>query len=233
MENLCFWLFNFYFWQMKIVITSATKFEVRPLKELVKSKDWQNIRFHDAGVGILQSTFSIQKMMWAEKPDFIIQVGIAGTFDLNCILGDVVLVEEEFLGSCGVEENGEWLDIFNLNLLQPNYAPFQKTGLKNPFTEKYNLLQLPAIKAITIDEISTNKERIDKLKNKYECKIESMEGAALHYCGLQYQIPFLQIRGVSNYVGERNKQNWKIDEAINNACQKVFKLLGILSQVEL
>jgi futalosine hydrolase len=41
-----------------------------------------------------------------------------------------------------------------------------------------------------------------------------MEGAAFHYIGIMKSIPFIQIRGISNFVGERNKKNWKIDEAI-------------------
>lgn len=214
---------------MKIIITSATRFEVQALKELVAKNGEQNIQFHESGVGILQSTFSIQRMMLEEEPNLVIQVGIAGTFDAAPVLGDVVIVKEEFLGSCGVEEDGDWQDIFDLNLCKPNNFPFQKSGLKTPFLDKLNLLHLPEVRGITIDEISTKSNRIEKLKTKYQSCIETMEGAALHYCGLQYQIPFLQIRGISNYVGERDKQHWQLKEAINNVCEKTFEMLRALN----
>lgn len=210
---------------MKIIITSATKFEVEALKDSVMQNSGQNIQFHESGVGIMQSTFSIQKMMLVEKPNLVIQVGIAGTFDAKYGLGDVVIVNEEFLGSCGVEENGDWQDIFDLKLCESNKFPFQNLGLKNPFLKKFNLLHLPLVKGVTIDEISTKPHRIENLKTKYQCCIETMEGAALHYCGLQYQIPFLQIRGISNYVGERNKQHWRLKDSINNVCVKAFEIL--------
>ena len=45
-------------------------------------------------------------------------------------------------------------------------------------------------------------------------EIESMEWAALHYVGLMEKIPFLQIRSLSNFAGERDKGKWKIKEAI-------------------
>jgi nucleoside phosphorylase len=41
-------------------------------------------------------------------------------------------------------------------------------------------------------------------------------------------IPFIQIRGISNFVGERNKKNWKIDEAIlayTKACNSLLQQL--------
>ena len=213
---------------MNIYITSATSFEVQPLKELVEKNRLQHIHFHTSGVGILQSCFSIQKMIVEQKPDLIIQAGIAGTFDEQGVPGEVVLVKEEYSGTCGVEENNEWKDIFDLNLSDKNNFPFSEKRLINPFLKEYNLIHLKEVSAITIDEISTDKNRIQQLKNKYNPFLESMEGAPLHYCALQYHIPFLQIRGISNYVGERDKAFWKIKDAIENVCEKSFELIGII-----
>ena len=214
---------------MNIIIISATPFEAQPLQEKVAENGLKNIYFHISGVGILQSCFSIQKIITEQKPDFIIQIGIAGSYDKQRFLGDVAVVEEEFLGSCGVEENGEWKDIFDLKFGNKNQFPFEKSGLKNPFLETYNLLHLPEVKAVTVDEITTAQSRIQQLKNKYNPSLESMEGASLHYCASQYNIPFLQMRGISNYTGERNKTNWKIKDAIQNVCEKGFELLRKLN----
>jgi futalosine hydrolase len=41
-------------------------------------------------------------------------------------------------------------------------------------------------------------------------------------------IPFIQIRGISNYVGERNKQQWKIKEALYAATEACHLLLDQL-----
>jgi nucleoside phosphorylase len=38
-------------------------------------------------------------------------------------------------------------------------------------------------------------------------------------------IPFIQIRGISNEVGERNKENWKIKEAMHAAAVACHDLL--------
>ena len=52
-----------------------------------------------------------------------------------------------------------------------------------------------------------------------------MEGASLHFIGRDLTIPFMQIRAVSNYVGERDKTKWKIDLAISNLHNELTKLL--------
>jgi futalosine hydrolase len=55
-----------------------------------------------------------------------------------------------------------------------------------------------------------------------------MEGAALHYIGLLEKIPFLQIRSLSNFIGERNKAKWKMKEAIaalNRELQRILMKL--------
>lgn len=214
---------------MKIYITSATPFEVQPLKELIQKNNLNNIHFHTSGVGILQSCFSIQNMIIEQKPDLIIQVGIAGSFDEQCIMSEVVVVKEEYSGSCGVEENNDWKDIFDLDLSGKNAFPFSEKKLINPFLEEYNLLRLKEVSAITVDEITTGKKRIAQLKEKYNPFLESMEGASLHYCALQYHIPFLQIRGISNYVGERDKSKWRIKDAIQNVCEKSFELITLIN----
>jgi futalosine hydrolase len=52
-----------------------------------------------------------------------------------------------------------------------------------------------------------------------------MEGAALHYVCLMEKIPFLQIRSISNYIGERNKKNWNMKESIINLNKELIRLL--------
>jgi futalosine hydrolase len=76
-----------------------------------------------------------------------------------------------------------------------------------------------------VNEITTSKKRIDYYINTYSPELESMEGAAFHYCCLMKEIPFVQIRGVSNYIGERDKKNWKIETALHRVCSSVQQLI--------
>ena len=209
-----------------ILIVSATEMEITTAKE--KLNDYSNIAFHITGVGMLAAAVSLTKLALTYKPNLIIQVGIAGCFDTSIDLGKVVLVRQEILGDTGVEENGEWKDLFKIKFIALDDAPFTNGRLISRYLSSYNLSQLPEVTALTVNEITTRPERIAQLKYLYNPTIESMEGAALHYVCNDLNIPYLQIRGLSNYIGERDKSKWLIKEAVENANKVLIEtVLGI------
>lgn len=218
---------------MRVFITAATIDEWMPsfleMNPLYTSESHRlKIMFHQGGVGLLANAVSLMKLAFEEKPDLIMQVGIAGCFDSAAKLGNVFVVKEDLLGDTGVEEDGKWKDIFDLKLEKPGYPPFEKKRLPNNHLEKYNLLRLPEVTSITVNEVSTKEDRIQQLVKKYNPVLESMEGAALHYVCRDMNIPFLQMRAISNYIGERDKTKWKITEAIGNLNQTVLKYVDKL-----
>lgn len=221
---------------MKIVITAATTSEWMPCfvninKLYTEESIRYHVSFHQSGVGMVASCFSLTKMIMEDKPDLIIQAGIAGCFDESVKLGNVFVIGNEVLGDMGVEEDGEWRDIFNLKLEKSNYPPYKKRRLPNQHISRFNLLKLKAVNGVTVNEISTRKKRIKQLKNYYEPVTESMEGAALHYVCRCMQIPFIQMRAISNYVGERNKKKWAIPLAIGNLNEHLISYIEKLHQL--
>jgi futalosine hydrolase len=155
------------------------------------------------------------------KPDLIIQIGIAGSFNPNLVLGTAVTVRQEMLADMGVYETDGYHDIFELGLAEENVPPLEQGAIVNHHDYLIESASLPAVSAVSVNEISTSAEKINVFAEKYKADIESMEGAALHYVCAMQQIPFIQIRGISNLVGERDKTKWKIPEsmlAATNAC---------------
>lgn len=222
---------------MRIIVTAATIGEWMPgfvnLNPLYTGESQRlKIRFHQSGVGMLASAVSLTRLVSEEKPDLIIQIGVAGTFNLQQTLGKTVVVKDEILGDMGVEEDGKWKDLFDLKLEKSSYHPFEKRKLPNPWLATYNLLNSPEVTAITVNEISTNQDRINQLIRKYDPQIESMEGAALHFICREANIPFLQMRAISNYVGERNKANWKMKEAIETLNECLLKYIDKLYKIK-
>ena len=211
---------------MKVVITSATNFETVGIKPLLHPGF--DVIFHKSGVGLLSSTFSLTKIVYDEQPDLLIQAGIAGCFNANITLGKVVVVKDEFLGDTGVEENGVFKDIFDLGLETKDGHPYFDKRLRNEGLSTLNLLRLQEVVSITINEVTTRPERIKQLQKKYVPVIESMEGAALHYVALQTKTPFIQIRAISNYIGERDKTKWKMKTALENLQNIVVKYMDEL-----
>lgn len=221
---------------MRVIITAATVAEWMPsfleMDHLYTGESQRlKVQFHQSGVGMLASAVSITRMAIEDKPDLIIQAGIAGCFDKSMALGKVVVVSDEALADTGVEEEGKWKDLFDLKLEKSSYHPFEKRKLPNPWLSKFNLLKLPEVSGVTVNQISTNTDRIQQLQKKYSPLLESMEGAALHYVCREANIPFLQIRAISNYIGERNKANWQMKEAISNLNEVLVKYVEKLYKI--
>ena len=218
---------------MRVIITAATHGEWMPSFQKINPKYVGNskrfsVGFHESGIGMLASSISLMKMFTQETPTLIIQVGIAGSFDKKIPLGKVFVVNNDFAGDIGVIENKVWKDLFDMKLDKPNDAPYEKKSLPNPWLNQFNLLKLPTKKGVTVNTISTDKKQIQLLGGRYKAVLESMEGASLHYMGRDLTIPFIQIRAVSNYVGERDKSKWKIQEAIYNLNETLLEYLDAL-----
>ncbi len=218
---------------MRIIISAATNGEWMPSFQKINPAYAGNnkrfsVGFHESGIGMLASSVSLMKMFTQETPSLIIQIGIAGCFDKKIPLGKVFAVKDDFVGDIGVMENKVWKDLYDLKLDKPNDPPYEKKSLPNPWLQQYNLLKLPTKKAVTVNTISSEKSKIDLYSGRYKATLESMEGAALHYIGRDLHAPFIQLRAVSNYVGERNKAKWKMQEAIYNLNETLLQFLDEL-----
>ncbi|MCY7421302.1 MAG: futalosine hydrolase [Chitinophagaceae bacterium] len=219
--------------KMKIAVVAATPFELmhieKQARQLPNFRDSVQVTFHTTGVGILASTYQLTMLVKNLQPDIIIQAGIAGSFDVNLPIGNIVVVEKEYNGDVGVVENDAFKDVFDMKLVEANEFPFEVKALVNPWLKNLNLLTFKEINGVTVNEITTSHDRITQLKQKYNCSIESMEGAALHYVCLQTNTPFMQVRAISNYVGERNKTKWNIKLALDQLAHSTASLIQLLA----
>jgi len=200
---------------MKMLITAATKMEIQPLMDGKESiKTGADIVFHTSGIGMMATTFSLAKAIEQHKPALVVQAGIAGCFDNTITFGSVVVVGKEYMADMGVTEHHQWKDVFDLNLSDSNEFPFSNKQLINPNIPEFNVLKSPVVTGVSVNTITTDQKHIQQILQHYHPYLESMEGAALHYVCLKNCIPFIQIRSISNLVGERDKKKWKLKESI-------------------
>lgn len=215
---------------MNCLVVSATVLEIKPFIQHCRTTaklDYIDLQldFLITGVGSLNTSYAIMKHLQVKKPDIIIMAGIAGALDKSLELGSVVTVKQESLADLGVQEKDGYKDVFDLKLLPANDFPFKQKRLSNPFSVLMERTKLPLVGSVTVNQITTAKKTAALYQSKYKAKIENMEGAALHLVGVKENIPFVQIRSISNYVGERNKQKWKLKEAVQNLNAELIRLV--------
>jgi len=202
---------------MNKLVIAATQMEIKPLMSAHFEAD-----FLITGVGTPATVYNLLKKIAYKKYDFILQVGVAGSFKEFFKLGDVVFVKSDCFADLGAIENKKFHSIFDLNFNGLNEFPFKKGMLENEFIMQ---LSLKEAKGITVNCLTDEMEQIGILQGKYQADVESMEGAALHFVCLQEGIPFLQIRGISNFVGEREKSKWQLEAAIENSNHAALKII--------
>lgn len=205
--------------KMQILVTAATEMEIMPFIETGSATD-----VLITGVGVPAVLYHLQKRMQQIEYDLIIQAGIAGTYNNAFKPGEVVFVKQDTFGDMGMEEKENFVSLFDSGLTDKNEFPFTGGWLIN--SETMNMpLNLQAVKAITINKVSDSELQKQQYINQFNADIESMEGAALHYVCLQENIPFIQLRSISNFVGERNRDKWKMKEAIENLNMQLQQLI--------
>jgi futalosine hydrolase len=211
---------------MNTLVIAATAKEIAPFLNYYRDNEsLANTDVLITGIGLTAATYHLTRQLQLKKPQLVIQAGIAGCFNKNISLGTVFTIKQDAIADEGVTEQKKLRSIFDLGLANSNSHPFKKGLLINANTALIKKAGLQSVNSISINQVSTARVSIEHYHKKFKPVLESMEGAALHYVCLMEKVPFLQIRAVSNYIGERNKKKWQLKEAIINVNNELITLL--------
>ncbi len=223
----------------KILLVSATEEEIRPFLSLLiptpsqennvlKSFYYKGMEI-DAlctGAGMVTTSYHLTKALLKKKYDFAINAGIAGSFDKNLQYGTVVHVVSDMFPELGAEDDDKFLPAHEINLLNPDTLPFNKGQLHSSRLIKSKVLAgLPEACGITVNTVHGNEQSIKKTMKLFSPQVETMEGAAFMFVCIIENIPFAQVRSISNYVEKRNKSAWKIPLAIDRLNEKLKEII--------
>jgi futalosine hydrolase len=208
---------------MNILVTFPTDLEA----SLFLKKSFKNVDVAVTGVGVPSTIYQLQKILAKTSYQLIIQAGICGSFNLDELpIGASCSVEKDVFADLGIIANDSFLSINELGFAHKDETNFKDGWLVNngAILDK---IDLPRCNAITVNTIVENNQQSILFIKKYTPQIESMEGAALHYVCLLQQVSFVQLRTVSNAVGEKDKSKWNFDLAIQNMTDALLNIISI------
>jgi len=219
---------------MSILLIAATTFEIEPTLQLLENKgfviDDTEVDVLITGIGPVNTTYLLTVALAKGKYSLAIQAGIAGSFNYGDVpAGKTVLVKCDAFGDLGTEEKGVFTTVFDAGFAGKNHPPYTDGWLINPHS-LLNNTALPVVKSVTINKVSDSVVQKEQLIKTFSPQIESMEGAAFHYVCLQQNTPFLQIRSISNDVGERDKSKWAMKEAVEDLNKELQKILTAINE---
>jgi len=209
-----------------ILVAAATAKEINPFIKATRTGSFTNIDILITGIGLTASTYHLTRQLALKKYDLVIQPGVAGCFDSTINLGQVVAVKQDAIADQSVIELQKLKTLFDLNLVPQDQYPYKKGWLINPNKDVLKKTRLTIVKGVSVNQISTSKQMIKFYREVFAPVTESMEGAAFHYVCLMEGVPFLQIRSISNYIGERNKKKWNMMDSIVNLNEALIRIIN-------
>jgi futalosine hydrolase len=206
--------------------------EARPLRALLEREAppfRAAIRITGAGkaAAALETALAIAEA----APALTVQLGCAGAFPSSGLSpGDVVIADVELLADEGAASAGGFLDLETLGLPTTLRGPrplFNEIPVARPRFETWPALQALAAgrflvragRLATVSTVTGTAERAGELERRWGPLAESMEGAAAALAAWRHGIPFLEVRGISNAVGLRDRGAWDIDLACAHAAE--------------
>src|ERR1700722_17123701 len=164
---------------MRILVVAATEAELSPLisefgisiSELEKNKrasmfptkseiENSNSEILITGVGMVATAFALGQHLAANKYDLAVNLGIAGSFDKNIGIGELVEITKDTLSELGAENDDAFLTIGELGFGEDTFYPSSKLAdLYNLF----NNFNLKTANAITVNTVHGNEASIEKV----------------------------------------------------------------------
>ncbi len=227
---------------MDVLLVSATALEIGPVlarleSDYEKAPDGSFTQGHlrivplITSIGAVSTAWHLGRLFAQYRPDWALHAGVAGAFDRSLSLGSVVQIVADRFGDVGAEEaDGRFTDVYELGLENPDEPPFAGGWLYNAAATEARFL--PSVRGLTVSRVHGYAPSIEAIQKKYpQAQVETMESAAFFYACLRAEVPFSEIRSISNYVEPRQRNAWKLELAIEELNAVVADMLQMLAEM--
>jgi futalosine hydrolase len=196
-----------------ILIVVATALEAAKLPKLERSITVVS------GIGAVNAALATQAAILEHRPGMVLSVGIGGAYPSSGLQpGDAAVSTVIIYAGLGAMDGPQFL-----NLEQLGFPLLEQDGSKIfnaipvapqciPFAEAAAIANGPFL---TLETVTGSFETASRLERQVPgALVEGMEGAGVAHVALKHEIPCLEVRGISNMVGPRDRSQWKIPEAL-------------------
>ena len=224
---------------MKILIVAALDKEIDILNDLLKAKKKKNYRYKEldkneiytsiVGVGTINALTNTQSLIDEINPDYVINIGTAGSYVLEVNDGDIVVCDEAIYHGGYImtdSPSSDWETIKETNLSIKGDKKLSKL-----VDEIDTGCVIHHGKTLSGDFFTKDVETINALRDKYHNLCEDMETLAIYKACEEKKIPCIAYRIISNneLKGSKYEDNVLI---VNKKLQEViFDLLKHLDSL--
>ncbi|HZO92724.1 MAG TPA: futalosine hydrolase [Candidatus Baltobacteraceae bacterium] len=192
-------------------------------QELGALRAREHVRVVPIGVGPVEAAIGAARALAQHRCDVLINAGIAGGFRDRCTIGDAVVVTRDDYAELGLEDGRAFALPPGSELVRTVEA---HPRLLQPFLD--GLIPAIAGRGVTSATVTSTTARALVLAHRFRADVETMEGFAVMRAAQLAGVPAVQIRGVSNYVGDRETNEWNFGAGAAAAVATTEALLDVL-----
>ena len=191
----------------------------------------QTVLIAHTGVGQAAMAIQLTRLLTKHSPQAVLLCGCGGSYPNSGLKNvDLALASCEICADLGVATDAGFLPLEQLDIpQQPELMPIprQQFALQNSLT---NWLQelLPEARFgpfVSVNCCSGYPKLSLELEQRTQGICENMEGAAAAQVCSEFEIPMIELRGISNPTGTRDPQQWNIKRGAEAAQQGLLKIL--------
>lgn len=235
---------------MTILLLTATAIEQQglagaleePVRVAVAGRTWTRglldgraVQLVETGLGAVNTAHALTRALGMERPRFVLQIGVGGAYPGGGVaVGQLAVACAEHYGDLGVRTPGGWRPADAIGIPVATVAGVPRFN-EFPVDDRLSRAAARCLTAVrgpfvTVQECSGTtalaRERAARVPGAL---CESMEGAAAaHVCAL-CDVPFLEVRAMSNLVGDRDLAAWDLPGACARAQEAARRLLAELA----
>lgn len=178
----------------------------------------------ETGVGPVDAALATSRALARATYRAVVNAGIGGGFRGRATVGDLVIIESEQYVELG-REDGEPLILPGGRTLATSVA----SDAALLATARGALPDAAFGAGITSATITTSDARAARLNARYAPSVESMEGFAVLHAAARAGVPAIEVRGISNLVGDRATSGWDFRSGSAAALRGLDALLAVIA----
>lgn len=185
------------------------------------------------GVGKVNTAAGLTAALMRWRPTAVVQFGIGGAYVGSFLsVGMTAVAEAEVHADCGAGDGTAWQDLEALGLPLLAGPPARYNEMPTDLRLSRLLsagADAPLLRFATSERVTASLDDGERLRQRLDVAVESMEGAAAAQVCLASGVPFAELRAVSNIVGERDRRAWDVPAAVRAATAAILAALPELA----
>lgn len=168
------------------------------------------------GAGPASAATGAAWMLASEPYELVVSLGIGGGFAPQAPVGSVVVSTRTVPADLGAGSPDGFLPISELGFAPQVDDPDEEWTRQIVVALKEAGLNVVTGAVLSVSTVTGTAERTAELVARHpDAAAEGMEGYGVATAATMANVPFVEIRTVSNVVGPRDRDAWRIDQALD------------------